>query len=151
MWTHITTKLVIILNRTWEHGTMEYNTTDVYVCTYSWWWICALRRVQLMCQQIFLWHAHGQNLPSMFAYMIVNMWMRYNQFYSVGTCSYDVYVCTCSRWWIYTLRGVQLMCQKLFLWHVHYQKFTFIFPYMYVNMWMHCTEFYCVGTCSYDV
>ena len=114
---------------------VETCSYDVYVCTCSWWWICTLRRKQSMCQKLFLWHVHDQNLPSIFAYMVVNMWMRYNEFYTVGTFSYDVYVSTCSRWWICTLRRVQLMCQKLFLWHVHDQKFPSIFLLILYNIY----------------
>ena len=45
------------------------------------------------------------------------------KFKGVGTCSYDVYVCTCSWWSICNLRRVQLMCQIYFLWHIHDKKF----------------------------
>ena len=113
-------------------GTCSY---DVYVCTCSWWWICTLRREHSMLQKLFLWHVHDQSLPPIFAYMAVNMWIRCNKFCTVGTCSYNVYVSTCSRWWICTLRKVQLMCQKLFLWHVHYQKFPSLFLLILYNIY----------------
>ena len=56
-------------------GTCSY---DVYPCTHSWWSICNLRRVQLMCKKIFLWHVYDHKSMSTFAYLNVNMCMRYN-------------------------------------------------------------------------